>query len=1220
MADLIRCFGKSLLRDSKRYRPEAERIFRIIIFLAAVFPCFLQATWYEEVMEEGPKDIMMMDLRWPYWPKGTYYANWNTGLESEEGSVTFYGGFIASLESGPDDIPNPDDAKQDAYVPGNVWSWWGGAKDGGVPLYIDCAESLGIVNESAGEGCSASLMARGGAWPFMTRKRWYTQVARVWEPLDPEAKHSYCARWIKDVHRNEWHIVAIIKLPFRARGLANNNGFIEPFGEPDMPRPLDRRFGYYRKDGQWRSSNKLVINKRSKVIMEVVPEGGHEYHAIEYAQTGKHLPWGLKGAEILPGDERIEKEVKQPDAPVLDKPGVENVRAISRDGQVVVSWDVPKTAAPFLAYKIEVFDNPDCVGAPKAVAHRRMPNARHASLDADVDRATIRMTAWDIFDQQTDPVVVRAKPVEISMAKPLPNGELFSGVSYASYVRSHGDDRWETLEDISTGTLVSKGLAGYPCRRVKGGIDGQHYGLHFEGFINVPKEGVYIFYTRIDGNYELQIDGKDRIVRDRNAGTREHTAVVALGKGLVPFTLSLLAANPIRGNFSLEWEGPGLKRQPMRSNAFRVIDLDRTPGIALKAQIAAGGKGIVKAVVDPRGHKIDEVTMVLSDTRLISGDGPELCYEGPLPCGEHALGVRIRYDGGKTVDYSDRETITVDAKPVSGGWMLLNLGAEGVMTGFSQTGPGDFSFVGHGMHGVMKPMDGDFTATVRIDDYATSGVDRDAWVGLAAFERKDGRNWNFGKGFYLVQTSGNGIRTSADSSDLGGSRKSSFRLPDNHSWLRITRQGDLLMGWTSRDGKEWVPGGTYQHKLESRMHAGLFIRTKGESGSFYHCKVANLVVEQGIAAGCGYPEPVMAAHTDGDRLTGVVMADSDPNIVVARSSSKGLVRTTDGGRTWRDINGNLTGHANAVRSLAIHRKNPDIMLRAAGRAEGGTLVSGLWKSEDGGENWKELDFPGDFDGYGPSALCGEVVVFDRENDDRIFAGTESRGFFMSEDGGKSWIHRRTRDGGRYTSVVVSPWKYSVSATTCGDSLMKYLGRGEPLQLSGKEGSRTLTFDADREQMHTYHFSPLDGFYNIGFSKMMNHAQNWRIATAHGLKHNYGGNLWSFPIYKNVEWMRPITAIHGSRVPHEKNSGVMFTQALDPEKPGRISRALHSFGREWRWLEIKGDVPGGGLIAVTGELHEGEICWFLFTDGLYRSTDGGIQMSRILDKNGKTVQQ
>jgi len=34
------------------------------------------ATWYGEGVEPGA-DMVMMDLRWPWWPSGTHYANWN---------------------------------------------------------------------------------------------------------------------------------------------------------------------------------------------------------------------------------------------------------------------------------------------------------------------------------------------------------------------------------------------------------------------------------------------------------------------------------------------------------------------------------------------------------------------------------------------------------------------------------------------------------------------------------------------------------------------------------------------------------------------------------------------------------------------------------------------------------------------------------------------------------------------------------------------------------------------------------------------------------------------------------------------------------------------------------------------------------------------------------------------------------------------------------------
>jgi hypothetical protein len=33
-----------------------------------------QATWYREHVEDGA-DIIMMDLRWPFWPSGSYFAN-----------------------------------------------------------------------------------------------------------------------------------------------------------------------------------------------------------------------------------------------------------------------------------------------------------------------------------------------------------------------------------------------------------------------------------------------------------------------------------------------------------------------------------------------------------------------------------------------------------------------------------------------------------------------------------------------------------------------------------------------------------------------------------------------------------------------------------------------------------------------------------------------------------------------------------------------------------------------------------------------------------------------------------------------------------------------------------------------------------------------------------------------------------------------------------------
>jgi len=45
-----------------------------VLFALALFPPFAQATWYGENVEPG-SDIMMMDIRWPWWAETTYCAN-----------------------------------------------------------------------------------------------------------------------------------------------------------------------------------------------------------------------------------------------------------------------------------------------------------------------------------------------------------------------------------------------------------------------------------------------------------------------------------------------------------------------------------------------------------------------------------------------------------------------------------------------------------------------------------------------------------------------------------------------------------------------------------------------------------------------------------------------------------------------------------------------------------------------------------------------------------------------------------------------------------------------------------------------------------------------------------------------------------------------------------------------------------------------------------------
>ena len=64
----------------------------------------------------------MMDLRWPYWPSGSYFANWNSSFNPKPNNLSFYAGFTSFLKDGESQKPNPDPDLQDSFRPGSVRS------------------------------------------------------------------------------------------------------------------------------------------------------------------------------------------------------------------------------------------------------------------------------------------------------------------------------------------------------------------------------------------------------------------------------------------------------------------------------------------------------------------------------------------------------------------------------------------------------------------------------------------------------------------------------------------------------------------------------------------------------------------------------------------------------------------------------------------------------------------------------------------------------------------------------------------------------------------------------------------------------------------------------------------------------------------------------------------------------------------------------------------
>ena len=146
-----------------------------------------------------------------------------------------------------------------------------------------------------------------------------------------------------------------------------------------------------------------------------------------------------------------------------------------------------------------------------------------------------------------------------------------------------------------------------------------------------------------------------------------------------------------------------------------------------------------------------------------------------------------------------------------------------------------------------------------------------------------------------------------------------------------------------------------------------------------------------------------------DENTGAIdlaMDPKDPNVLFAAlyqrqrkgwgfnggGPGSGLYRTTDGGATWTELtNGLPTGEKGRI-GVAIFAGDSRVVY-AVIEASG---ASGIYRSTDQGETWEHLS------GLNPRPMYYSRIYPDPKDARRVYLMGSNRGFFISDDGGRSF--------------------------------------------------------------------------------------------------------------------------------------------------------------------------------------------------------------------------
>lgn len=393
---------------------------------------------------------------------------------------------------------------------------------------------------------------------------------------------------------------------------------------------MNNNWGYNKHDQNWKSAEDLIrkladiASKGGNFLLNVGPtaEGlipqpsverleamgkwmGVNGEAIYGTQASpfKSLEWGRCTQKSIKGGTRLYLHVFDwPEGGKLIVPGIYNQPRKSyllsdfekKSLEVARQEDALVIAAPAQApdsvnsvVVLEVGGKPDVNDPPSIVAEQNIfIDSIDVFLSSDRENVKIRYTLDGSVPEADSPLVGgpihltqsatvssrcfrKGKPVSgsasatFTMVEPRQAVEIAEAVPGIGYAYYEGD--WDRLPDFAAGKPEKEGVlenfSFAPRNR------DEHFGFMYSGFVRVPVDGVYTFFTDSDDGSRLYIGDELVVDNDGLHGMLEKGGAIALGAGLHPIRVLFFDKTGGDG-LKVSYSGPEVEKKPIPVEAL----------------------------------------------------------------------------------------------------------------------------------------------------------------------------------------------------------------------------------------------------------------------------------------------------------------------------------------------------------------------------------------------------------------------------------------------------------------------------------------------------------------------------------------------------------------------------------------------------------------------------------------------------------------------------